>query len=235
MPQKMSGRKQRWYLIAAAYQSPCPVVSSWVAKASESLCAFSGLGWIPPWSRWGRPCLYICCICWICLSGEETGVRNTWLLVTLRSDSSEKSHSGTLTFSPRLHMFLCRFPCAHSCHDRSAQFHVMYFQALHMWLLRRRSLQPLSRRQRRRRYEDRYWGNVYVNSLKRLDRLHSRKERADQAVLEEYMELASHEPKTPHDDEWQAPRAWADEPSSSFLISKSHRQIFTSVLHIPDL
>ena len=63
----------------------------------------------------------------------------------------------------------------------------------------------------RRRYEDRYWENVSVNSLKRLGRLHARKERADHAVLEEFMELAAHEPKSPHDDAWQSPRAWADE------------------------
>ena len=62
--------------------------------------------------------------------------------------------------------------------------------------------------------------NVYVNSCKRFDRLHACKERADQAILEEYMELVTHERKTQHDDEWQAPRAWADDTTSSFLLSK---------------
>ena len=50
-----------------------------------------------------------------------------------------------------------------------------------------------------------------MNSLKRLARLHARKERADHAVLDEFIELAAREPKRPHDDAWQAPRAWADD------------------------
>eukprot|EP00438_Fugacium_kawagutii_P009986 Skav234405 [mRNA] locus=scaffold873:368159:373264:+ [translate_table: standard] len=48
----------------------------------------------------------------------------------------------------------------------------------------------LSRRQKRRAYEDRYWGNVLKNARRWLEKFHRRKSQEEEAILEEYRELA---------------------------------------------
>lgn len=68
----------------------------------------------------------------------------------------------------------------------------------------------MSRRQRRRRYEERYWDNVCINALKKLERRKARKERAEEAIFEEYKAVVAKELEAQPDD-WQAPDAWAGE------------------------
>jgi hypothetical protein len=73
----------------------------------------------------------------------------------------------------------------------------------------------LSRRQKRRRYEERYWDNVYLNALKKLDRRRARKERELEAIFEEYKGIVAKE-REAQLDESDAPRASADETCSGF-------------------
>ena len=53
--------------------------------------------------------------------------------------------------------------------------------------------QPLSRRQKRRRYEGRYWANVLRNSSSKISRNSARKEVADHSWLDYYAALAKEE------------------------------------------
>ena len=57
-----------------------------------------------------------------------------------------------------------------------------------------RCLRPsLSRRQRRRRYEDVYWANVHLNAVKARLRRRKRADKAADRVLAEFTEIASQE------------------------------------------
>ena len=70
----------------------------------------------------------------------------------------------------------------------------------------------MSRRQKRRRYEERYWDNVYSNALKKMERRKARKERADEAILEDYKDIVAKErEEAAQPVACQPPRAWADE------------------------
>lgn len=56
-----------------------------------------------------------------------------------------------------------------------------------------RSANPLSRRQKRRMYESRYWHNVLFNTRKWLQRHRERREREEHAVLDYYISVAAAE------------------------------------------
>lgn len=54
----------------------------------------------------------------------------------------------------------------------------------------------MSRRQKKRQRENRYWDNVYVNARKWFDRLRARREREDEAIFEEYKHIVAEELKS---------------------------------------
>ena len=56
-----------------------------------------------------------------------------------------------------------------------------------------RSHKPLSRRQKRRRFENRYWDQVLINTRKLVERRRARKEREDDAVFKEYADIVAKE------------------------------------------
>lgn len=56
------------------------------------------------------------------------------------------------------------------------------------------SLRPsLSRRQRRRRFEDLYWCNVHINSIIGLERVRRREEKTMDSLFEEYAAIVRRE------------------------------------------